>query len=737
MEEQVTNLTKDLREYSENMSERLKSGINLDQIELEMTDAERVAIINTLYADGTIQDLDHLTPEENTLVEQRVEAAKDTVISEEILKQVREVSGEFFKREQKLLEAMQKQLDKLKEEAQKEAEKVEQEIKALEDKQRAHEENSENPELTEAEQKSLAELTKKREYFKTKFPEQLKVMGQRMSHARETITYQKEALNVTCQERFGGWAVRNSKKREDEEREGQEQNGGRQDREGHEQGEGQEGGQNPGAGQQGQPQGQQQGGGQRQQGGGAPVAGGGAPAQQQGQPQQGQPQQPGEEEHVPTEEEILGETDAILKFNGTEMTARQALEYMRKYSTFTPEQRKICLKHGGLEIIEKATKTLDEKGSELSQADRNLLSEYASTISDSTMEMADLVAKDSKKPDGRHPLSLVLKMDNRSPEFKELQKYFDPNTGWKFWQKKPQVIYDYDNIPEATRKMFDKAIEDFKESQEEASQEIEKMRAKLKDPATSKEEKDSLKETINLMTERMADDNKGFERVFGSVVRTGKALALTKEIERVAEKVKADPTRRQEAPEEEPDLEEDLSGQTRDDEDILDEREEKINAKFDREREIFRDEIQAKIDAGEELTFEDYAKYNQYIAYGVPESDLPDIDEANIPEVVTMRDRIDAISDKASAIDDALARGEAVTDDMLLTEEEMHIMIGTGRMNASGPRMERYCSETTRDSYQDQYDLRKDAEKKVEAEERTANPNRDNPDRENSEEPVV
>lgn len=723
MEEQVSNLTKELREYSENMSTRLKDGIRLDEIE----GVHRNAIYDKLYEEGKIVDIAKVTPEEEKLVDEELDAIKNT----EVLKEVREVSGEFFKKEQQTIEAMQKELEVLKEEAKKEAEKVEQDIKALEDKQKAHEEDPENPELTEDEQKTLAELNKKREYFKTKFPEQLKVMGQRMAHARETISYQKEALNVTCQERFGGFAVRNEKKKEEQEKEKPGQGERITDE--------REGGQGdipPAEGPGNNNQRQQQGGNQRQQGNGGGV-GGGAPVQQgqqQGQQQAGQAQEQVEEEHVPTEAEILGETEPVLKYDGREMTAKQALEYMRQYSTFTPEERKKCLRNGGLEVIKKATATLSVKGGELTQGEKNLLSTYSETISASTMEMAKVVAEESKKPDGRNPLSLVLKMKSSDKKFKEIQKYFDHNTGWKFWEKKPQVIFDYNSIPKETRALFDKAIEDFKKSQEDAAKEIEDMQTKLKDPSITAEEKKNLKETISLATERMNDDSKGFEKVFGSVVRTGKALAFTKEIEKMAEKVQnMERQQHTHEDEEEHDFEEELSEQTLDDEEVLDNRELKIKEEFDKEREAFAEAIQAKIDAGEEITFEEYAKYNQYIAYGVSENDLPDIDEATIPEVVVQRTRVDGILDKTNAIDEAIANGHEVTDDMLLTEEEMHIMIGMGQINPSGPRMEKYCSEATRDSYKDNYDLKVQAEKKVqEMEEADRSTGREDPD-----EPVV
>lgn len=727
MEDEVRNLTKDLRDYSSGMAKRVREDINLKLIEANF----EADIINNLAGEGKIADPSKLTNEENSLV--RRELGK--IRNKEVLESVRKAAKDFFDKEQETLEKMQENLNKLEEDVKKESEQVEKDLKALQEKQAAHEEDEKNPELTEDEKKELKELQKKNNYFKNIFPNKLKNMKQKMALARSTIKYQKEALNVECQERFGGFAVRNDNRNQDEQRDEFNNQGERQEPEDKEKkdeeqlpgendsivgdGQNRENRQTQGQNVQGQNinPGMQQGGFTAPMGGQIPVNPGVVPTMQQPQQQVVSPTQqqtpsndaPEQTEHIPTEEEILGEENPILKFNGDSMTVRQALEFIRKYSTFSAEERRKCINAGGLEVIKKATNTLNEKGGSLSTSDKNLLIEYSKTISKSSMEMADLVAKESEKPDAKNPLCNVLRMRTDDPQFKEIREYFAIKKGWFRAKKSPDVVYNYDKIPDNVKELFDNAQKEFEKRQEKAAKEIEELQETLKDPNLSAAEKEKTKESINIKTESMTADKKGFERTFLSVVRAGKALSYTKKIEEMARRVQT-LTAERENSEQEPNFEENLHNNTRNDDERAAENKEKVEEKFRENLKEYTEKIQAKIDNGEEVTFEEYAMFNQYVGYGVNLNELPDIDKAIVPEIIGKQKEIDDTFEKVLKIEQL--NGTEPTEDMLLSDEEIHLLIS--KLKIDPKRIGKYASKDAVESYKEKYDLKRKAEKDVE-----------------------
>ncbi len=749
MEEEVKNLTNELRDYSNGMGKRVREEINLKMIEANY----EADIINNLAGEGKIADPSKLTKEESSLV--RRELGK--IRNKEILDSVRKVSKDFFDKEQKALEQMQENINKLEEEVKKESEQVEKDLKVLQDKQKAHEEDDKNPELTEDEKKELKELQKKSNYFKNIFPNKLKNMKQKMALARSTIKYQKEALNVECQERFGGFAVRNDN-RTQEERDDINQNGNRVDPEnklekeeeipgedepivGNEQ---ENNGANQTQGQQtnqrapqggfgmpmfgGMPMGQQQ----------APFVGAGQVPQQAGQTPTQQNENPTQEqdEHLPTEEEIFGsEESPIFRFKKDEMTASEALEFIRRYSTFNPEDRRKCINAGGLDVIKKATETLNVKGGSLSQADKNLLAEYSKTISKSSMEMADTIAKDLEKPaTGGQTLSNALKMRTDDPEFKEIQKYFTLKRGFFDRSKKPEVIYNYDNLPSNVKELLNKAQDDFEKRQEDVQKTIASMEEVLKDPTTSAEQKNKLKESIALENDKMLRDKQSFDRTFGSVIRAGKAIAYNKKIEEMADRVQSLTAERDDAQEHDDtdNFENNLQNQTRDDDDRAQENAEKINQKFQENLEKFVSELEKDIADGNEISFNDYLDYHQYVQYadkkeyGLSLDVLERIDMSKVNRnlIDKWNDAIEEILEKVNKIENT--NKEDLTEDMLLDASELHILVGTNNIDID--RIGRYAKEDAIDNYKEKYDLRSRAEKEVEEENKTKNdPDIDDP----------
>lgn len=749
MEEEVKKLTKDLIIYSKDMGDRVKKEINLKMIETNYKDE----IIEKLVGEGKIADPSKLTKEENSLVRREFRKIRN----KEVLESVRKTSKEFFNKEQKDLDKMQENLNKLEEEVKKEAEQVEKKLKTLQDKLKAHEEDDKNPELTEDEKKELKELQEKSFYFKNIFPDKLQNMKLKMALARSTIKYQKEALNVECQGRFGGFAVRNEN-RTQEERDDINQNGNRVDPEnklekeeeipgedepivGNEQ---ENNGANQTQGQQtnqrapqggfgmpmfgGMPMGQQQ----------APFVGAGQVPQQAGQTPTQQNENPTQEqdEHLPTEEEIFGsEESPIFRFKKDEMTASEALEFIRRYSTFNPEDRRKCINAGGLDVIKKATETLNVKGGSLSQADKNLLAEYSKTISKSSMEMADTIAKDLEKPaTGGQTLSNALKMRTDDPEFKEIQKYFTLKRGFFDRSKKPEVIYNYDNLPSNVKELLNKAQDDFEKRQEDVQKTIASMEEVLKDPTTSAEQKNKLKESIALENDKMLRDKQSFDRTFGSVIRAGKAIAYNKKIEEMADRVQSLTAERDDAQEHDDtdNFENNLQNQTRDDDDRAQENAEKINQKFQENLEKFVSELEKDIADGNEISFNDYLDYHQYVQYadkkeyGLSLDVLERIDMSKVNRnlIDKWNDAIEEILEKVNKIENT--NKEDLTEDMLLDASELHILVGTNNIDID--RIGRYAKEDAIDNYKEKYDLRSRAEKEVEEENKTKNdPDIDDP----------
>lgn len=749
MEEEVKNLTKDLRDYSNGMGKRVREEINLKMIETNYKDE----IIEKLVGEGKITDPSKLTKEENYLV--RKEFGK--IRNKEVLESVRKASKEFFDKEQKALEQMQENINKLEEEVKKEAEQVEKDLKDLLDKQKAHEEDDKNPELTEDEKKELKELQKKSNYFKNIFPNKLKNMKQKMALARSTIKYQKEALNVECQERFGGFAVRNDN-RTQEERDDINQNDNRVDPENKPEKEEEIPGEdepivgneqnnndaNQTQGQQtnqrapqggfgmpmfgGMPMGQQQ----------APFVGGGQVPQQAGQTptQQNENQTQEQNEHLPTEEEIFGsEESPIFRFKKDEMTASEALEFIRRYSTFNPEDRRKCINAGGLDVIKKATETLNVKGGSLSQADKNLLAEYSKTISKSSMEMADTIAKDLEKPaTGGQTLSNALKMRTDDPEFKEIQKYFSLKRGFFDRSKKPEVIYNYDNLPSNVKELLNKAQDDFEKRQEDVQKTIASMEEVLKDPTTSAEQKNKLKESIALENDKMLRDKQSFDRTFGSVLRTGKAIAYNKKIEEMADRVQSLTAERNDEPQEHDEADnfkDNLQSQTRNDDDRAQENAEKINQKFQENLEKFVSELEKDIADGNEISFNDYLNYHQYVQYAlkgkyglsIDAFENIDMSKANTTLIDKWNDAIKETIERVNKIE--MTNKEDLTEDMLLDASELHILVGTNNIDIE--RIGKYAKEGAVKKFKEEYDLRSKAEKEVEEDKSKGEPDLDDP----------
>lgn len=755
MEDEVKNLTKDLRDYSNGMAKRVREEINLRSIEASYKED----IINNLAGEGKIADPSKLTKEENSLV--RREFGK--IRNKEVLESVRKAAKEFFDKEQKALEKMQENLNKLEEEVKKEAEQVEKDLKVLEDKQKAHEEDDKNPALTEDEIKELKELQKKSNYFKNIFPNKLKNMKQKMALARSTIKYQKEALNVECQERFGGFAVRNDGRSQGEEIDEADNKGERVDPENKPEKEekeeelpgedepivGNESNNTNNSQSQAQQTNQQQNQRIPQGGFGMPMFGGMPMGQQvpftgvqQQVPQQMDPTQQngntqgGQEEHLPTEEEIFGSEDSpIFRFNKDEMTANEALEFIRRYSAFSPEDRRKCINAGGLDVIEKATETLNVKGGSLSQADKNLLAEYSKTISKSSIETADLVAKDLEKPaTGGQTLSNALKMRTDDPDFKEIQKYFTLKRKLFDRNKKPEVIYNYDNIPNDIKDLLNKAQDDFVKRQEKLQQTIEQNQKMLNDPAISAEQKNKIKDSIALETDKMLRDKQSFDRTFGSVIKMGKAISYNKKIEEMAERVQNLTQEREndDNKHEEPNFQDNLHDQTRNDEDRAQEKDMEVNQKFQENLEKFVAELEKDIEEGNEISFNDYLDYHQYVQYAlkgkyglsIDAFEKIDLSKANRNLIDKWNDAIEETLEKVNKIENT--NKEDLTEDMLLDASELHILVGTNNIDID--RIEKYAGKEAIDKYKKEYDLRNKAEKEVEEEDKSKNePDIDDP----------
>lgn len=750
MEDEVRNLTKNLRDYSSGMSKRVREDINLKMIEANY----EADIINRLVGEGKIDNPSRLTVTENSMVRKELRKIRN----KDVLEGVRKVSKEFFDKEQKTLDEMQKSLNELVENAKKEAEQVEKDLKALEEKQKAHEEDDKNPELTEDEKEQLLELQKKSNYFKNIFPEKLKNMKQKMALARSTIKYQKEALNVECQERFGGFAVRNDGRAQDEVKDEIDNKGERVDSENKPEKDEKEeeipGEDEPIVGNEqnntgnNQTQGQQTNQRAQQGGYGMPMFGGMPMGQQVpfagGQQQAGQtPTQqndnPTQEqnEHLPTEEEIFGsEESPIFRFKKDEMTVSEALEFIRRYSVFCPEDRRKCINAGGLEVIQKATETLNVKGGSLSQADKNLLAEYSKTISKSSMEMADLVAKDLETPaKGGQTLSNALKMRTDDPEFKEIQKYFTLKRGFFDRSKKPEVVYNYDNLPENVKELLNKAQDDFAKRQEDVQKTIASMEEMLKDPATSAEQKNKLKESIALENDKMLRDKQSFDRTFGSVIKTGKAIAYNKKIEEMAERVQTLTAERGDDTQEHDEADnfhDNLHNQTRSDDDIAQEKNERVNQRFQENLEKFIAGLEKDIAEGNAISFSEYSDYNQYIQYALKGTyglsidafEKIDMSKANREMIDRWNDEVEKIKEKVNHIE---TEGiENLDEDKLLDASELYILIGTNNIDVE--RLEKYASKEIIAEYREKYDLRSKAEKEVDEEDKSkSEPDIDDP----------
>lgn len=750
MEEEVKKLTNELRDYSNGMGKRVREEINLKLIEANFEED----IINKLASGGKIANPSKLTKEEDSLVRRELRKIRN----KEILESVRKESKEFFDKEQKSLEQMQENLNKLEEEVKKESEQVEKDLKILLDKQKAHEDDDKNPDLTEDEKNKLKELQKKSNYFKNIFPNKLKSMKQKIALARSTIKYQKEALNVECQERFGGFAVRNDNRAQEEKDEvdkrenrvdpenraekeeeipGEDEPivGNEQNNSGNNQTQGQQTNQRAPQGGYGMPMfggmpmGQQMpfAGGQQQ----VHQQAGQVPMEQNGNATQGQ------DEHLPTEEEIFGsEESPIFRFKKDEMTANEALEFIRRYSTFCPEDRRKCINAGGLEIIQKATETLNVKGGSLSQADKNLLAEYSKTISKSSIKMADLVAKDLETPaKGGQTLSNALKMRTDDPKFEEIQKYFTLKRGFFDRSKKPEVVYNYENLPSNVKDLLNKAQDDFTKRQEEVQKTIASMEEMLKDPSTSAEQKNKLKESIALESDKMIRDKQSFDRTFGSVIKIGRAIAYNKKIEEMAERVQTLTAQREEDTQEHDEadnFQNNLEGQTRNDDDIVQEKNERVNQRFQKDLEKFVSELEKDIADGNEISFNDYLDYHQYVQYAlkgkyglsIDAFEKIDLSKANRNLIDKWDDAIEETLEKVNKIENA--NKEDLTEDMLLDASELHILVGTNNLDIE--RIERYAKEGAIDKYKKEYDLRSRAEKEVEEEDKSKNePDIDDP----------
>ena len=750
MEEEVKKLTNELRDYSNGMGKRVREEINLKLIEANF----EADIINKLASGGKIANPSKLTKEEDSLVRRELRKIRN----KEILESVRKESKEFFDKEQKSLEQMQENLNKLEEEVKKESEQVEKDLKILLDKQKAHEDDDKNPDLTEDEKNKLKELQKKSNYFKNIFPNKLKSMKQKIALARSTIKYQKEALNVECQERFGGFAVRNDNRAQEEKDEvdkrenrvdpenraekeeeipGEDEPivGNEQNNSGNNQTQGQQTNQRAPQGGYGMPMfggmpmGQQMpfAGGQQQ----VHQQAGQVPMEQNGNATQGQ------DEHLPTEEEIFGsEESPIFRFKKDEMTANEALEFIRRYSTFCPEDRRKCINAGGLEIIQKATETLNVKGGSLSQADKNLLAEYSKTISKSSIKMADLVAKDLETPaKGGQTLSNALKMRTDDPKFEEIQKYFTLKRGFFDRSKKPEVVYNYENLPSNVKDLLNKAQDDFTKRQEEVQKTIASMEEMLKDPSTSAEQKNKLKESIALESDKMIRDKQSFDRTFGSVIKIGRAIAYNKKIEEMAERVQTLTAQREEDTQEHDEadnFQNNLEGQTRNDDDIVQEKNERVNQRFQKDLEKFVSELEKDIADGNEISFNDYLDYHQYVQYAlkgkyglsIDAFEKIDLSKANRNLIDKWDDAIEETLEKVNKIENA--NKEDLTEDMLLDASELHILVGTNNLDIE--RIERYAKEGAIDKYKKEYDLRSRAEKEVEEEDKSKNePDIDDP----------
>jgi len=758
MEEEVKKLIDDLEKYSENMGERVEAGV------IKAGKASYEAdIVNSLVSEGKIANPAKLTAEENLLVKNEVKKVRRG----EKLEGIKKIAKAFFDKEQETLEAMQESLNTLIENAKKEEEQVEKDLKALEEKQAAHEEDDKNPELTEDEKKELIELQKKNDYFKNKFPKRLQNMKQNMALARSTIKYQKEALNVKCQKLFGGFVISNNTKNEDRNIDYDNQNGNRTDPEnkpkkeeeipgedepivGNEQNNNDA---NQTQGQQtnqrapqggfgmpmfgGMPMGQQQ----------APFVGGGQVPQQAGQTPTQQNENPTQEqdEHLPTEEEIFGsEESPIFRFKKDEMTASEALEFIRRYSTFCPEDRKKCINAGGLDVIKKATETLNVKGGSLSQADKNLLAEYSKTISKSSMEMADTIAKGLEKPAaGGQTLSNALKMHTDDPEFKKILEYFtlggklfSKNGGNLFSKKKkPEVLYNYDKLPSDVKDLLDKAQDDFIKRQEDAQLAIENEKRSLNDPNVPAEEKNKIKENIAQNTDKMLRDKQNFDRTLGSLIRAGKAIAYNKKIEEMANRVQSLTAERNDEPQEHDEadnFQDNLHNQTRDDDDRAQENAEKINQKFQENLEKFVSELEKDIAGGNEISFNDYLNYHQYVQYAlkgkyglsIDALEKVDMSKANRAIIDRWNDAIEETIERVNKIEKT--NKEDLTEDMLLDASELNILVGTNNIDIE--RIGKYAKEGAVKKFKEEYDLRSKAEKEVEEEDKSkGEPDLDDP----------
>lgn len=743
MEDEVRNLTKDLRDYSSGMSKRVREDINLKMIEANY----EADIINRLVGEGKIDNPSRLTVTENSMVRKELRKIRN----KDVLEGVRKVSKEFFDKEQKTLDEMQKSLNELVENAKKEAEQVEKDLKALEEKQKAHEEDDKNPELTEDEKEQLLELQKKSNYFKNIFPEKLKNMKQKMALARSTIKYQKEALNVECQERFGGFAVRNDGRAQDDVKDEIDNKGERVDPENKPEKDEKEeeipGEDEPIVGNEqnntgnNQTQGQQTNQRAQQGGYGMPMFGGMPMGQQVpfagGQQQAGQtPTQQNENptqeqnEHLPTEEEIFGsEESPIFRFKKDEMTASEALEFIRRYSAFCPEDRRKCINAGGLEVIQKATETLNVKGGSLSQADKNLLAEYSKTISKSSIKTADLVAKDLETPPKNgQPLSNVLVMNTKDPDFIKIKEYFSLSGKGIFGKKKkPDVVYNYDKIPADVKELLDKAQANFDERQENTQKTIENNRKMLNDPSVPAEEKNKLRASIEENTDKMLRDKQSFDRTFGSVIRMGKAIAYNKKIEEMAERVQTLTAERGDDTQEHDESDsfhDNLHNQTRSDDDIAQEKNERVNQKFQENLEKFIAGLEKDIAEGNAISFSEYSDYNQYIQYALKGTyglsidafEKIDMSKANREMIDRWNDAIKETLEKVKSIEN-IANKEDLTEDMLLDASELHILVGTNNLDIE--RIGKYAKEGAVDKYREEYDLRSKAEKEVDEEDKS------------------
>ena len=727
-------LLNDLRNYTNNMGRDMKNEVNLKNITNDIKGATEQEVIASLVAEKKIEDPNKLTSEERRLVDREVvnRFGGRAKLKAVILEKVKVVAKDFFDKKQAALEELQKRKNDLEKQLEIEKETTQKRIEELNNKAKEHESDDKKPALTADEEKELVELEKKYKFLTERCKERLSRIGNRIALARKKIEVQKEELNTECQERFGGWAVFNNNKKEEkqndgkekqdkgEQRQGEQEQQKEQEQQQQQQQQGAQGTQTQGAPMQGIPvQGIPiQGGGQRvtQGQGFSPV---GTFQQQNGNSRDENGNEEPQNDDVELSDEeflntLLKTDDKLLSYIGGELSTEKALELIGEYSALSEGDKKKCISSGEFEVIEMATEKL--MNSKITNQEKNILRENIKKIAEDNKNIATKLAKERKdiertgRLDGRYSLTALLPRSLSEEEFAEIRKYFNNDRTWAEGLKgikKPLVIYEYDNLSDEGKALLEKAMLNFKNNQIELAKNIKKMKIDMLNE-TNPEKKKKLNEDILRLTENLNSSYSGFEKGFASIVRTGKALAYANEIEEKINDIEVGTREGVDERDSHDSFEEELKDKSYTDEEIFEKR---VERTYNMEKAEFIKHLQEKINADEEITFEEFARYNQYYTRDGIDG-LPELDIKKVKELSSKKTTLDAVNEKYSR----LRKMDNIKDlpkSELLTCEEWHLLVGAKAVSADSKDIEKCCSDEAIAEYKNTYDLKYIAKQEV------------------------